>query len=67
MYMYYVLFQWLKERSLPYLNDWEKGVYARSGFSRVDQKKMLLPQETLHGLIMSGNVLIIIMVVTACV
>ena len=67
MYMYYVLFQWLKERFLLYLNDWEKGVYTRSGFSRVDQKKMLLPQETLHGLRMSGNVLIIIMVVTACV
>lgn len=39
------LLQWLKEKFLPYLDEWEKGVYARPGFTRTTHKKMLLPRD----------------------
>ena len=38
----------------PYLDEWEQSVKAREGFSNSEKKKMLLSQETLLGLRMTG-------------
>ena len=37
-----------------YLNDWEKAVNEREGFSKDERKRMILSQETPDGLRMTG-------------
>ena len=43
----YVLFQWLKDGFLKYLQDWEDSVHSREGFSKAKVQKMLLSREFL--------------------
>ena len=47
-------FQWLREDFLGYLDEWEASVAARPGFSKAERNKMLLSQETLSGLRLTG-------------
>ena len=47
-------FQWLENTFLGYLSDWEKAVKARLGFTEDEKRRMLLSQETLEGLRMTG-------------
>ena len=47
--------QWSEEEFLPYLDEWEKSVDLRSGFSKPQMKRMLLSEETLLGIRMTGN------------
>lgn len=46
--------QWLKEHFLPYLAGWERSVMSRVGFKKAEKNKMLLSQETLSGIRMTG-------------
>ena len=46
--------QWLEETFLSYLDDWERSVNARQGFSKAEKKRMMLSSETLLGLRMTG-------------
>ena len=46
--------QWLKEDFLTYLDDWEKGVRSRPGYSAAEKSVMLLSRETLEGIRISG-------------
>lgn len=46
--------QWLEETFLPYLDDWEKSVNARQGYSRAEKNRMMLSSETLLGLRMTS-------------
>ena len=52
---YYI--QWLEEEFLPYLDQWEKSVEAREGFTKTQKKQMLLSSETRLGLRMTGMLL----------
>ena len=52
---YYI--QWLEEEFLPYLDQWEKSVEAREGFTKTQKKQMLLSSETRLGLWMTGMLL----------
>ena len=52
---YYI--QWLEEEFLPYLDQWEKSVEAREGFTKTQKKQMLLSSETHLGLRMTGMLL----------
>ena len=36
-----VCMQWLKKEFLPYLEDWEKSVRKREGFTDAQKKRML--------------------------
>lgn len=47
--------QWLKETFLGYLDDWEKSVKAREGFSAAQKTAMLLSAETRLGLRITGK------------
>lgn len=47
--------QWLKEDFLKYIDDWEDGVMKRKKFTVTQKYKMLLSQETLLGIRMTGN------------
>ena len=49
-----LLMQWLEETFLPYLDDWERSVNTRQGFSKAEKKRMMLSTETLLGLRMTG-------------
>ena len=46
--------QWLREEFLPYLERWEESVSKREGYSKVEEKMMLLSQETRNGLRITG-------------
>lgn len=50
------LVQWLKETFLPYLENWERQVQARRQFTAAEKKRMILSEETLLGLRMTGIV-----------
>ena len=50
-----VTFQWLEKDFLGYLDDWEKSVKERNGFTDEEKKRMTLSQETLDGLRMTGR------------
>ena len=50
-----IAFQWLEKEFLGYLDDWEKAVKERKGFTDEQKKRMILSQETLEGLRMTGN------------
>ena len=53
--IFYATFQWLEEGFLGYLDDWEKAVKERKGFTDEEKKRMMLSQETLEGLRMTGK------------
>ena len=38
------------------MDEWEKSVQARDGFEEKEKKMMMIPQETLHGIKVNGNV-----------
>ena len=40
---------------MPYLDDWEKCVKERTGFSSEEKRRMLLSSETILGLRMTGT------------
>ena len=46
----------VKNEFLPYLDNWEKSVESRSGFTNGEKKRMMLSHETLLGLRMTGTV-----------
>ncbi len=46
--------QWLEKTFLKYLEDWEKSVDARVGFSKAEKNKMMLSAETRLGLKFTG-------------
>lgn len=52
--IYTTTFQWLQNDFMGYLDNWEKAVKEREGFSDQEKKKMLLSAETLEGLRMTG-------------
>ena len=45
-----VALQWLRDVFLPYLDNWEKSVDERPGFSRDEKNRMLLTPATRLGL-----------------
>ena len=47
--------QWLKNEFLPYLDDWEKSVRERKGFTDAQKKRMLLSDQTILDLRMTGK------------
>ena len=47
--------QWLKKDFLGYLDQWEKSVQARDGFKAGQKKMMLLSDETLTGIHITGS------------
>lgn len=49
-----LVLQWLEEDFLGYLNEWEASVNAREGISDAEKASMLLSQETLEGLHITG-------------
>ncbi len=49
--------QWLEETFLKYLEDWEKSVDARVGFSKAEKNKMMLSAETRLGLKFTGIII----------
>ena len=50
--------QWLEDDFLTYLNEWEASVKGREGFEDVQKKQMLLSEQTLLGLRMTGDFII---------
>ena len=46
--------QWLEEDFLGYLKEWEKSVKGRKGFNDAEKNMMMLSQETLEGLQITG-------------
>ena len=51
----YSMLQWLENDFLNYLDEWEKCIKNRKGFTPAQQTMMLLSPETLEGLRMTGN------------
>lgn len=47
--------QFLKEEFIEYLERWKESVAARSGFNDDERKRMMLSQETLTGLKITGK------------
>ena len=47
--------QWLVECFLKYLDDWERSVNERPGFSKPEKSNRLLSEETIHGLKMTST------------
>ena len=55
MLHYSVVIQWLKEEFLGYLSDWEESINKRDGYSDEEKAKMIISQDTLKGLRMTGK------------
>ena len=47
--------QWLEKDFLPYLDEWEKSVKERDGYNDTQKKRMLLSEQTILGLRMTGK------------
>lgn len=47
--------QWLKNDFLGYLEEWEKSVEQRAGFTTKEKKNLLLSQETHYGIEVTGK------------
>ena len=47
--------QWLKEVFLEYLKDWEEEVKSKEGYNALQKAKMMISQETLYGIRMTGT------------
>ena len=45
-----LLIQWLEKTFLTYLDDWERSVNCRQGFTKAEKKRMMLSAETLLGM-----------------
>ena len=54
-----IMLQWLEEDFLGYLKEWEESVSARAGFTAKEKKNMLLSQETLLGIEVTGKAVLI--------
>ena len=50
-----VCIQWLEEEFIPYLDNWERSVQEREGFSNAQKLTMLLSAETRLGLRLTGK------------
>ena len=59
--------QWLEEDFLGYLEEWEKSVAARKGFSKTEKNKMLLSDATRSGLKFTGTGVCVCVCVCVCV
>ena len=46
--------QWLETKFLGYLDEWDRSVKGRTGFTAAERKKMRLSDETLEGLRVTG-------------
>ena len=51
--------QWLEKDFLGYLDEWDKAVSEREGFTPEEEKRMTLSQETLEGLRMTGTLTVL--------
>ena len=51
----YVFMQWLETDFLGYLRNWEESVKKRDGYTDEEKKRMILSQETLQGIRMTGD------------
>ena len=49
------ILQWLTDRFLPYLDEWEQSVSERKGYTKAEQSMMLLSSETRLGLRITGT------------
>ena len=47
--------QWFEMEFLPYLENWERYVADREGFSDSQKKMMVLSRETLEGIRITGQ------------
>lgn len=56
----YMYIQWLETEFLGYLNEWDRSVNGRTGFTVAEQKRMRLSDETLEGLRVTGIVIVIL-------
>ena len=54
-YQCITIIQWLQSVFLPWLKSWEEQVQTRKDLKASERKKMLLSDETLLGVRMSGN------------
>ena len=48
------VFQWLEKEFLAYLDDWERSVNEREGYTTAQKNRMILSKETLLGLRITG-------------
>ena len=55
--------QWLETEFLGYLEQWEKAVTGREGFTECEKKTMLLSAETVTGLKLTGITILLILCV----
>ena len=46
MLLWMLSLQWLEERFIPYLDEWEASVLRREDFSKAEKNRMLLSTET---------------------
>ena len=51
---FYHSLQWLETEFIPYLEQWEKSVMEREGFSAKEKELMLLARETRLGITITG-------------
>ena len=49
--------QFLRSEFLPYLKAWEDSVKSRKGFTAKEKKMMMISQETLNGIRITGRLL----------
>lgn len=49
-----IILQWLETEFLPYLEQWERTVAEREGYTDAEKKNMLLSVETSTGLKLTG-------------
>ena len=47
--------QWLEKEFLPYLDEWKSSVKTRDGYNDTQKKRMLLSEQTILGLRMTGK------------
>ena len=66
-----VYLQFLRDEFLPYLKAWEDSVNSREGFTANEKKMMMISQETLNGIRITGRLFtqgsIILLLQTSCV
>ena len=53
--MLFVYIQWLENEFLGYLKEWEKSVEQRNGFTAAQKRMMILSNETIEGLKITGS------------
>ena len=55
-----IVLQWLETEFIPYLEQWEKSVMEREGFSAKDKELMLLAREIRIGITITGICIIVL-------